>query len=169
MYNNVVSSIFNIFVENGVSCLRFNFRGVGNSTGSHSNGKGELNDTRACIEYLVNDHNFDKIIIYGYSYGAAIGCSTVNDFKEIIAYCAISFPWDFMGPEYKKLSQSEKNKLFIQGNRDTLAKYENFKNHYEFYLKPKRFKVINGADHFYVGYEQDIAKESYDFYQFLVD
>jgi alpha/beta superfamily hydrolase len=91
----------------------------------------------------------------------------VNYSKEIIAYCAISFPWDFMGLEYKKLSQSEKIKLFIQGNRDTLAKYENFKEHYDFYLEPKRYKIIDGADHFYVGFEQEVAKESYEFYQLL--
>ena len=167
MYNNVVSGIFNTFVQNSVSCLRFNFRGVGNSTGNHTNGKGEISDTKACIDLLVAEYNFDKIIIYGYSYGAAIGCSTVNYSKKIIAYCAISFPWDFMGLKYKTLSQSEKSKLFIQGNRDTLAKYENFKDHYDFYLEPKRYKIINGADHFYVGFEQEVAKESYEFYRLL--
>lgn len=168
MYNNVVSGIFNTFVQNSVSCLRFNFRGVGNSTGYHTVGKGELSDVKACIDFLVNEYNFDKIIIYGYSYGAAIGCSAVNYSKEIIAYCAVSFPWDFMGEEYKKLSQSEKSKLFIQGNRDTLAIYENFKKHYAFYLGPKRYKIIDGADHFYIGFEQEVAKESYEFYQLLV-
>lgn len=169
MYNNVVSAIFNTLIQNSISCLRFNFRGVGNSTGYHTNGEGELSDTKACIDFLVNKYNFDKILIYGYSYGAAIGCSTVNYSKEIIAYCAISFPWDFMGPEYKKHSQSEKPKLFIQGNRDTLANYENFKNHYKFYLEPKKYKIINGADHFYIGFEQEVAKESYEFYRFLLE
>jgi alpha/beta superfamily hydrolase len=169
MCNNVVSAIFNTFIQNSVSCLRFNFRGVGNSTGKHTNGKGELSDTKACIDFLVNEYNFEKIIIYGYSYGAAIGCSTVNYSKNIIAYCAISFPWDYMGQEYKNLSQSKKYKFFIQGNRDTLAMYENFKNHYEMYLEPKRYKIINGADHFYVGFEHEVAKEAYEFYQLLVE
>ena len=167
MYNNVVSSIFNNFIQKGVSCLRFNFRGVGHSTGNHSNGKGELSDVKACIDFLVDKHNFEKILIYGYSYGAAIGCSTINYSTEIIAYCAISFPWDLMGPEYKRLSQSEKQKLFIQGNRDNIATYENFNKHYEYYLEPKRYRIINGADHFYLGFEPEVADKSYDFYLFM--
>jgi len=89
----------------------------------------------------------------GYSYGAAIGCSTVNYSDKIKGYCAISFPWDFMGREFKNFSQSEKPKLFIQGNRDTIANYRNFENHYNFYLEPKEYRIIDGADHFYYGYE----------------
>ena len=169
MYNNVVSGIFNGFIKNNISSLRFNFRGVGNSTGNHSNGKGELSDTKACIDFLVNEQNFNKILIYGYSYGAAIGCSAVNYSENIIGYCAISFPWDFMGPEYKKLSQSEKIKLFIQGDRDTLASYENFKTNYDFYLEPKRYKIVNGADHFYIGFEQEVATETYEFYRSITE
>ena len=169
MYNNVVSGIFNILIQNNVSCLRFNFRGVGSSTGNHSNGRGEISDVEACVDFLVNEQNFDKIIIYGYSYGAAIGCSTVNYSEKIIAYCAISFPWDFMGPEYKKHSQSEKFKLFIQGNRDTIANYENFKYYYDFYLEPKKYKIIDGADHFYIGFEQEVAKEAYQFFRNMLE
>jgi len=165
MYNNVVSGVFNKFSRNGISCLRFNFRGVGNSSGNHTTGSGELIDTKTCIDFLLNEKNCEKIIICGYSYGAAIGCSAVNYSKKIIAYCAISFPWDFMGLKFKELSQSEKPKLFIQGNRDTLAHYENFEKHYNFYLEPKNYKIIKGADHFYVGFEEEVAQEAYNFYK----
>jgi len=164
MYNNVVSGVFNMCVQNTISCLRFNFRGVGSSTGSHTSGKGELTDVEACIDFLINEKNIEKIIICGYSYGAAIGCSTVNYSEKIIGYCAISFPWDFMGLKYKKLSQTKKPKLFIQGDRDTIALYENFKNHYNFYFEPKKYKVVNGADHFYSGFEENLAREVLEFY-----
>lgn len=167
MYNNVVSCIFNTFIQKSVSCLRFNFRGVGCSTGYHTNGHGELRDVKACIDFLVNEHNFEKVIIYGYSYGAAIGCSAIDYCKQIIGYCAISFPWDFMGSEYKSLSQSEKHKIFIQGNRDNIAPYKNFKKHYDYYLEPKRCRIINGADHFYLGFETKVADESYEFFLLL--
>ncbi|MHA2288923.1 MAG: alpha/beta hydrolase [Promethearchaeota archaeon] len=169
MYNNVVSGIFNIFTRNYISCLRFNYRGVGNSTGNHSNGKGELEDTKTCIDFLVNEKKIEKLIIFGYSYGAAVGCSAVNYSDKIIGYCAVSFPWDFIGLEYKTLTQSEKPKFFIQGNRDTLANYENFENHYDFYLEPKKYRIIDGADHFYIGYEQEVAQEAYKFYETLLE
>ncbi|NVM18949.1 MAG: alpha/beta fold hydrolase [Candidatus Lokiarchaeota archaeon] len=167
MYNNVVSAVFKKFIQNNISCLRFNFRGVGTSSGNHTTGAGELIDMKTCIDFLLNEKRFEKIIICGYSYGAAIGCSAVNYSKKIVAYCAISFPWDFMGLEYKELSQSEKHKLFIQGNRDTIALYENFEKHYNYYLEPKNYIIIKGADHFYVGFEEEVAQEVYKFYKMI--
>ncbi|NHJ23325.1 MAG: alpha/beta fold hydrolase [Candidatus Lokiarchaeota archaeon] len=164
MHNNVVSAVFNTFITNGISSLRFNFRGVGLSNGSHSDGTGELSDVNACIDYLISIYNYQKIFICGYSYGAAIGCSAVNYSEKIIGYCAISFPWDFMGSKFKKLSQTDKPKLFIQGDNDTIALYTNFNEHYQYYLTPKTKKIIEGADHFYWGFEHLVAKEVYDFF-----
>jgi len=168
MYNNVVSSVFNSFVKKEISCMRFNFRGVGKSTGNPTIGKGELSDVKACIDYLLQSLHFERVFICGYSYGAAIGCSAISYSEKIIGYCAISFPWDFMGLKYKELSQSKKPKLFIQGNRDNLAIYENFENHYNFYLEPKQYRIINGADHFYIGFTQEVAEEAYNYYRSII-
>ncbi len=164
MYNNVVSGVFNKLIESNISCLRFNFRGVGRSTGNHSEGSGELSDVIACINFLINEKKHESIIICGYSYGAAIGCSAINHSNKVIGYISISFPWDFMGKKFKKLSQSIKPKLFIQGNRDTTALYENFETHYSLYHDPKKKKIIDGADHFYRGYEEEVALEVLKFY-----
>ena len=168
MYNNVVSAVFNLLKENLISSLRFNFRGVGGSSGSHTSGKGELSDVKACIDFLINQNNFEKILICGYSYGAAIGCSAVNYLDNVIGYCAISFPWDFMGNKYKQLTQTEKPKLFIQGDRDNIADYSKFKHHFDFYLDPKKYVIIEGADHFYWGYEKQAANFMLDFYKSIV-
>lgn len=164
MYNNVVSAVFILLKQNQISSLRFNFRGVGGSTGSHTSGKGEISDVKACIDFLVDKMDFKRILICGYSYGAAIGCSVVNYLDNIIGYCAISFPWDFMGIKYKQLTQTEKPKLFIQGDRDNIADYGKFQHHFDFYLNPKKYVIIKGADHFYWGYEDQAAHVLLDFY-----
>ncbi|GAH55932.1 unnamed protein product [marine sediment metagenome] len=111
MYNNVVSGVFNKFTQNGISCLRFNFRGVGKSSGKHTDGTGELNDAKTCIDFLLNEKHFEKIIICGYSYGAAIGCSVVNYSKnpeshEIESYYDQLLDWavDNATPDLEKLS-----------------------------------------------------------------
>ncbi|MFW9990123.1 MAG: alpha/beta hydrolase [Candidatus Odinarchaeota archaeon] len=164
MYNNVVSGVFNHLIKHEIACLRFNFRGVGNSTGYHSGGSGELDDVKACIDFLLNMKSHERIMICGYSYGAAIGCSAINYSEKIIGYVSISFPWDFMGTQYKELSQSSKPKLFIQGNQDNVAVYERFQENFDYYLDPKTNKIIDGADHFYIGYEHQIAEEVLEFY-----
>ena len=164
MHNNVTGGIFNVFVQNDISCLRFNFRSVGKSTGKHSNGTGEQSDVIACINYLSNFRKKNRILLCGYSYGAAIGCSTVNYSEAVIGFCAISFPWDFMGEKYKEMTQTSKVKLFMQGNRDNVALYSRFEEHFSYYSDPKEKVVIDGADHFYWGYEKQVAQEILRFY-----
>jgi len=156
MYNNVVSGVFNVLIANDYSCLRFNFRGVGNSTGSHSNGSGELSDVHACINFLVQK-GFERIFICGYSYGAAIGCSAVNYTEKIIGFVSIAFPWGIMRI-YKERSQTSKPKLFIQGNRDQVAHFDQFQENYESYSDPKSSLILD-TDHFYWGCEEQVAKE----------
>ncbi|MFX0006504.1 MAG: alpha/beta hydrolase [Promethearchaeota archaeon] len=168
MYNNVVSGVFNKLTENDISCLRFNFRGVSRSAGSHSDGTGELTDVKTCINFLINEKKHEKIIICGYSYGAAIGCSAINYSDKVISYISISFPWDFLDSKFKTLSQSDKPKLFIQGDLDTIARYEVFEVNYGFYKDPKVKKIIAGADHFYWGFEEQIANEVLNFYKSLI-
>ena len=168
MYNNVVSGVFNKLVSNDISCLRFNFRGVGKSNGTDSDGTGELADVKACIDFLINEKNHEKLIICGYSYGAAIGCSAINYSDKVISYISLSFPWDFLDSKYKKFSQTDKPKLFIQGNHDSIARYESFEENFDYYKKPKIRKIIDGADHFYWGFEEQIANEILKFYDSLI-
>jgi len=163
MFNNVVSGVFNKLIRNDISCIRFNFRGVGRSTGSHSNGTGELSDVHACIDFLINERKCEKIFLCGYSYGAAIGCSAVGYSDKIAGYISISFPWDFMGSKYKEFSQTSKPKLFIQGDKDTVAHYGNFQENFDYYLDPKKKKIIEGADHFYGNYEEQVANVVLEF------
>jgi alpha/beta superfamily hydrolase len=158
MHNNVISSIFDHLIKNNISCLRFNFRGVEGSTGHYSGGIGELSDVHSCIKFLQKKEN-RKILICGYSYGAAIGCSAVNFSESIIGFCAISFPWDFMGKNFGDFSQTDKFKLFIQGDQDSIAQYDNFLSHYKKFHEPKEKIIIEGADHFYRGLEGILAED----------
>jgi len=160
MYNNVVSGVFKKLVEHDFSCFRFNFRGVGNSTGSHSNGTGEVSDVHACIDFLIKE-GFERIMLCGYSYGAAIGCSMVNYSDNIIGFISIAFPFGFMDI-YKQKSQTSKPKLLIQGKRDEVAHFDQFQENYEFFSDPKKSLILD-TDHFYWGYEEQVAKEILQF------
>jgi len=160
--------VFYKLIKYDISCLRFNFRAVGRSTGTHTSGRGELSDVKACVDFLINEKKIEKIFICGYSYGAAIGCSVVNHSDKIIGFAAISFPWDFMGVKYKNLSQTDKPKLFLQGDKDEIARYDSFEAHYETYSNPKEYSIIKGADHFYGGYEDEVATEVISFYKSII-
>ncbi|MFX1238720.1 MAG: alpha/beta hydrolase [Promethearchaeota archaeon] len=166
-YNNVISAIFNKLVSLEFSCMRFNFRGVGRSTGYSTNGEGELDDVKTCLKYLSTIKGYKKIIICGYSYGAAIGCSAIANSDNIIGYVAISFPWDYMGEKYKQLSQTTKPKLFLQGDLDQIADFSKFEKHFAFYKEPKSKMIVKGADHFYIGFEDKVAQEVVKYCSYL--
>ena len=72
MEDVVLACLADTLVARGVGCLRFNFRGVGGSTGSHSDGAGELDDLFAVIYWLKTANPTRSYWLGGYSFGANI-------------------------------------------------------------------------------------------------
>src|SRR5712692_4353961 len=54
MHNKVVFRAASALNEAGLVTLRINFRGVGQSTGTHDEGEGERDDVRTGLDYLEN-------------------------------------------------------------------------------------------------------------------
>ncbi len=51
--NKVVQTLARAFVQAGWTAVRFNFRGVGASAGSHDEGRGELEDFLAVVQHVA--------------------------------------------------------------------------------------------------------------------
>jgi uncharacterized protein len=66
--NKVVQTLARAFVELGYTALRPNFRGVGASEGRHDEGRGEVEDLRAVLEFTKSE----KPVLAGFSFGAAV-------------------------------------------------------------------------------------------------
>src|SRR6185295_11366056 len=73
MNNNVVYRAAKALVAGGVTTLRFNFRGVGASTGSYAEGIGEEEDVQAAVDFLREQAPGKEIWIAGFSFGARVG------------------------------------------------------------------------------------------------
>src|ERR671939_401682 len=56
MHNKVVFRAASALNDAGLVALRINFRGVGQSTGTHDEGRGELEDVRAALDYLSENY-----------------------------------------------------------------------------------------------------------------
>lgn len=69
MNNAVVYHLRAAFLEAGIAALRFNFRGVEQSTGTHSGGRGELDDVRGAADLLVRK-GFRPLAFSGFSFGS---------------------------------------------------------------------------------------------------
>jgi alpha/beta superfamily hydrolase len=68
MHNNVTSRLFNTLCDHFCLVLRFNFRGVGKSTGSATfTGKEEISDVIAVCKYVLSlGKQISQIYIVGY-------------------------------------------------------------------------------------------------------
>jgi alpha/beta superfamily hydrolase len=66
--NKVTQTLARAFVELGYTAWRPNFRGVGESEGTHDEGRGEVEDLAAVLEYA----HADKPVLAGFSFGAAV-------------------------------------------------------------------------------------------------
>ena len=66
--NKVVQTLARAFLELGYETWRPNFRGVGQTEGSHDEGRGELEDLAAVLSHV----NPSKFVLAGFSFGAAL-------------------------------------------------------------------------------------------------
>lgn len=72
MHNKVVTTLAKTFQNLGVPTVRFNFRGVGESTGEFDAGRGELEDLLAVIHWLRKENASRTIWLAGFSFGAYV-------------------------------------------------------------------------------------------------
>ncbi|WP_092002021.1 alpha/beta hydrolase [Polaromonas sp. OV174] len=73
MDNKVVQTLARAFVQCGWSAVRFNFRGVGGSAGSHDEGRGELEDLLAVVQHAAPAGEGERALaLAGFSFGAFV-------------------------------------------------------------------------------------------------
>lgn len=72
MHNKVVSTLARTFQNLGLRTVRFNFRGVGKSEGTHDNGKGETDDLVMLAEWVKESFPNDALWLAGFSFGAYV-------------------------------------------------------------------------------------------------
>ncbi|TMH68478.1 MAG: alpha/beta fold hydrolase [Betaproteobacteria bacterium] len=66
--NKVVQTLARAFVELGYETWRPNFRGVGETEGTHDEGRGELEDLAAIVAHLKPE----RLALAGFSFGAGV-------------------------------------------------------------------------------------------------
>ncbi len=93
--NNSLKFLADEFTKNGIACLRFDKRGVGESKDAmedESKMRFDLyvNDVKQWIELLSTEKKFSKIIIAGHSEGSLIGMVAAVKNKKVRAFISIA-------------------------------------------------------------------------------
>lgn len=147
MHGKVVVTASHAFLDLGIPSLRFNFRGVGRSSGKYDNGRGEQDDVRAAIDYVAEIG--EKIIVAGHSFGAWVGMKTGCGDARVKVLIGVGTPAGFGDMDF--LMQCKKPRLFIHGALDSIIPIEKVEELFSGIPEPKKLIKIEGADHFFTG------------------
>ena len=104
MNNKIVQLAYNVFLENGFSVIKINFRGVGKSDGVFDNGQGELSDAAAALDWIERENlDYSQCWVSGFSFGALICMQPIMRRPEVNNFIAISpqpnvYDFSFLAP-----------------------------------------------------------------------
>ena len=124
MHNKVVYRAAAGLLDAGLTTLRFNFRGVGLSTGEHDDGRGEKQDVIDCLDYLSENYPNQPITLAGFSFGSRVGTEVGMTDERVVRLISIGTPVDKY-TDYNYLENLTKPILFIHGDSDEFGKLEN--------------------------------------------
>jgi len=126
MHNKVVYRAVAGLLEAGLVTLRFNFRGVGNSSGAHDDGDGERQDVRDALDYLSENYPNLEITLAGFSFGSRVGSEVALVDDRIVRLISIGTPVDKY--DFSYLKECRKPILFVHGDKDEFGALENLKS-----------------------------------------
>ena len=159
MDNNVVMSVAFALTQSGFATLRFNFRGVGNSGGEHTEGKLEADDALAALQLLKAWPKVDgnRVGVAGYSFGSRVVLENAKIHSKSKAIALISPP--FAAVNSTPLKKSKRPVFLIAGDQDRLVQSEALEPVLDTFAHRPECRLVAGADHFWSGYEDQMAPE----------
>ncbi len=147
MHNKVVFRAAAALNDAELLTLRINFRGVGQSTGEHDEGRGERDDARAGLDYLEENYPGQEITLCGFSFGARVGLDVGMADERVARLISIGTPVDRY--DFSFLQECRKPILFVQGDRDEFGQVGRLRDLVAKIPGPAELKVIAGAGHFF--------------------
>jgi alpha/beta superfamily hydrolase len=153
MHNKVVFHAMKALHGFGFPVLRFNFRGAGLSQGEHDNGRGEVEDVQAALDWL--DREFQLPLIFaGFSFGAVVGLAAACPDQRVKAAIGIGLPvasLEGRSYDFRFLHTCAKPKLFVSGAQDQFGPRAQLEAIISALPDPKKLVLVPGADHFFAG------------------
>src|SRR5215217_9154583 len=149
MHNKVVFRAAAALNDAGLTVLRINFRGVGQSTGVHDEGRGELDDVRAGLDYLSGQYPGLRMIVCGFSFGARVGLEVGIQDPRVSFLIGVGTPLEKY--DFSFLEQCRKPLLLVHGEHDEFGDVERLRELVADLEKtvPVKLVVISSAGHFF--------------------
>lgn len=142
MNGPLMLAITRVLVSRGHTVIRFNFRGAGQSEGSHEEGRGELHDVEAAVEHASTMGQ--PLAIGGWSFGAQMALHWVASSRAEVPYAGVAPPPERLPAELP----SGGPKRMILGSRDQVINGDALR---EYAVAHGIDIVLTPGDHFFHG------------------
>ena len=155
MHTKVVFQGAKALTRIGCAVLRFNFRGVGRSAGTWDEGRGEMDDYRAAVDFMATQYPDLELWAAGFSFGSYIAMTCGADDDRVCNLIGIAPPVDRY--EFGSVKLSAKPKFIIHGERDELISLKAIREFYARLSEPKEFVEIDRANHLFDGQASEVG------------
>jgi uncharacterized protein len=166
MNNKVVYTLYQAFVEQGFHVARFNFRGVGQSTGHFDFGEGELRDAIYVLNWMKEKFPVAREVwAAGFSFGSWVTLQLVKKYPEIKHFICAGPPANVY--DFRFMLPFDREGIFIQGDIDTIVDPKATQDLAEKITRVSDISVknyvVHGADHFFSGKLPELTSITIDF------
>ena len=155
MHTKVVFQAAKALTRIGCVVLRFNFRGVGRSAGTWDNGRGEMDDYRAAVDFVSARYPELELWAAGFSFGSYIAMTAGADDDRMCALIGIAPPVNRY--EYASVKLSTKPKFIVHGESDELIPLKAVREFYARLQDPKELVEIDRANHLFEGQASEVG------------
>jgi uncharacterized protein len=156
MHDAVVDTVDGVARRHGFATLRFNFRGVGASTGRFDNGIGEVDDLLAALMWLRDRTGTLPVWLAGYSFGSNIVWRSIAHAGELGGALLIAPPVALM--DFAGRPATPSRVTLIAGDQDDYVDAAAL-SHWAREAAPNAtVETVRGADHFFSGVHTQLAR-----------
>jgi uncharacterized protein len=148
MRSLVTSELFKALPGRDLAVLRFNFRGVGDSEGSHGGGVDEHADVVAAIDALAPRHPDVPLVLAGWSFGADVSLTVADG--RLAGWFLVAPPLRALPPDAFVVARDPRPKCFTVPERDQFRPPAGVRELTADWVNTQ-VHVVPGADHFLVG------------------
>ena len=155
MTNKVVYTLASVALAKGLVSARFNFRGVGQSQGTHDSARGEVDDCLAVVAWLRALQPQQPLLLSGFSFGAFVSLQAASRAKAA-ALVSIAPPFGRYFDDAPPPPHPGCPWLVVHSRDDDTVPYEETAGALEAYDPPPRRVTVDGAGHFFHGRLEDV-------------
>jgi alpha/beta superfamily hydrolase len=158
--SSLTGTLFGALPGQGVAVLRFDFRGVGRSTGTHGGGIDEALDAQAAIDALATEVEGVPLILAGWSFGAEVALQVIDE--RIAGWSLVAPPLAIVPTEALVAAHDPRPKQLLVPEHDQFCPPDRAREATANWTATEH-TVIPGADHFLAGRTDSVVASTVAF------